>query len=188
MLCTSLESGGGALCLCQDNESRPGILSRPGLARLLQMALSLFQHTHVVFLFLFCSIPTPSLPTHPFLRSAAPGLRFAGECGWMHGRTAGSPCSLWLVPNLRTQLPGETTMTPPPHTQPARRGPPVGDTLHRAATTAASKVSATQKLALTVHKHTHRNTPYIFALTREGINARACGRRSMQNILIIMDE
>lgn len=164
---------------------------------LLQMALSLFQHTHVVFLFLCCSIPTPSLPTHPPTHPPLPALSRSWSAVWlgmwMDARTNGwIPCSLWLFSNLRTQLPGETTMTPPPHTQPAHRGPPVGDTLHRAATTAVSKVSATQKLAPTVpphtHAHAHRSTPYIFALKRERINAHTCGRRSMQNILIITDE
>ncbi|MEQ2170434.1 hypothetical protein GOODEAATRI_000235 [Goodea atripinnis] len=48
--------------------------------------------------------------------------------------------SLFLKP-FRTQLPGETTMTPPPHIQLAHQGPPAGDTLHRAATTAASKLT-----------------------------------------------
>lgn len=187
MLCTSLESGGGALCLCQDNESRQesiwtrstladGTLAFPAYS--CGLSLSVLLH------------PYP-LSAHPHLPALSRSWSAVWWGMWMDARTNGwIPCSLSLVSNLRTQLPGETTMTPPPHTQPAHRGPPVGDTLHRAATTAASKVSATQKLAPTVHKHTHthRNTPYIFAFKRECINARACGRRSMQNILIILDE
>lgn len=85
----------------------------------------------------------------------APGLRF-GRGMWMDGCTTG-----WMDPtlafslssNLRTQLPGETTMTPPPHTRPAHRGPPVGGTLHRAATTAANLVG--------LHRNGHVHTMHL---------------------------
>lgn len=134
---TSLESSGSTRCLCQDNGSRPGILTQSGD--------SYRWHSHfssiLMWSFSFSSIPTS--PPLPFLLSPAPGLRFGRECGWMHGRMDGSHARFLSSQNLRTQLPGETTMTPPPHTQPAHRGPPAGDTLHRAATTAVSKVSAT---------------------------------------------
>lgn len=106
------------------------------------------------------SLPSPPLP---FLLPPAPGLRLGRECGWMHGRMDGSHARFLSSQNLRTQLPGETTMTPPPHTQPAHRGPPAGDTLHRAATTAVSKVSATKKLAPTVHTHTHPQEHSIYS-------------------------
>lgn len=85
------------------------------------MSLSHFQRVHVVFL---------SLLLHSFLCSA-PGLRF-GWGTWMDGSLLSDP---------RTQLPGETTMTPPPHTQQARQGPQAEDMPHRAETTAANKVS-----------------------------------------------
>lgn len=99
-------------------------------------------------------------PTHPPLPALSRSWSAVWLGMWMDARTNGwIPCSLWLFSNLRTQLPGETTMTPPPHTQPAHRGPPVGDTLHRAATTAVSKVSATQKLAPTVPPPHTRTRP-----------------------------
>lgn len=86
------------------------------------MSLSHFQCVHVVFsLFLLL---------HSFLCSA-PGLRF-GWGTWMDGSLLSDP---------RTQLPGETTMTPPPHTRQARQGPPAEDMPHRVETTAANKVS-----------------------------------------------
>ncbi|KAF3845005.1 hypothetical protein F7725_008168 [Dissostichus mawsoni] len=60
--------------------------------------------------------------------------------------------------SVTTQLPGETMMTPPPHTPPAHRGPPAGDTLHRAVTTAANKAclkGVSQEVTLKrVHIHT----------------------------------
>lgn len=77
----------------------------------------------------------------------------ARMAGWMQ-------FLLSLVLNLRTQLPGETTTTPLPRTQPAHRAPPAGDTPHRAVTTAANKVSKHQHLyaclfKFFIHAHVH---------------------------------
>lgn len=81
----------------------------------------------------------PSFPIH-LSRRVVRGLD--RECRWMRGWMPESHAYvLSLFKPFRTQLPGETTMTPPPHTQLAHRGPPAGDTLHRAVTTVVSKVS-----------------------------------------------
>lgn len=108
------------------------------------MSLSHFQHSHMnsLSLCVFLSSLSSSLPTSPPPCSlSAPGLWF-GWGMWLDARMDGwIPRSLSPFSNLRTQLPGETTMTPPPHTQPAHRGPPAGDMLHKAVTTAVSKVS-----------------------------------------------
>lgn len=86
---------------------------------------------HVPLTFPVCSCGfSLSFPLHSFLCSA-PGLRF-GWGTWMDGSLLSDP---------RTQLPGETTMTPPLHTRQARQGPPAEDMPHRAETTAANKVS-----------------------------------------------
>lgn len=71
-----------------------------------------------------------------------------------HGGLSVSPFS-----PLRTQLPGETTTTPPPRTRPAHRGPPAGATLRRAATTAASKVSPRQTQIGALETRVHVKTP-----------------------------
>lgn len=91
---------------------------------------------------------------------------------WMDARMdEWIPRSLSLFSNLRTQLPGETMMTPLPHTQPAHRGPPAGDTLHKAVTTAVNKVSQHRNGHACVHRltqaHTYLNicTVYIQACT-----------------------
>lgn len=106
--------------------------------RLLQMSLTFPTYSYGLSLSVLLHLYLPLLPL-PAL--SAPGLRF-GRGMWMDARMDGRiPRSLSLFSNLRTQLPGETMMTPPPHTQPAHQGPPAGDTLHRAVTTAVNKVS-----------------------------------------------
>lgn len=107
-----------------------------------------FQHTHMGFLS-FCS----SL----FFLSVILICGSDGDCGWMLGLMDGSN-ALSFFTNLRTQLPGETTMTPLPHTQPAHQGLPAGDTLHRAATTAANKVSCCGNGHECPKPSTHKNT------------------------------
>lgn len=109
-----------------------------------EIHIALQSLTHVPLTFPVCSCGfSLSLLLHSFLCSA-PGLRF-GWGTWMDGSLLSDP---------RTLLPGETTMTPPPHTRQARQGPPAEDMPHRAETTAANKVSIHMNIYL-VPKNTY---------------------------------